>query len=371
MSNQKAVAILGSTGAVGQQALEVIRSFPNRLKVVGIGSGSNYELLSQQVEELSPPLVSFPYEVLGQRFLTMKELASHPDVEILVVATTGAAGLEPTLAALEAGKTVILSSKEIMVMAGEFIMEKARTHGAQIIPVDGALNVIWQCLKGEEGNISELEIMTTASPLIWRVSAELRSITWSELQDHSKRKAGQKTRIDLATMMHEGMQVIEAHHLFGVPYDKIKVTVHPEEIIAAVVGFTDGSKKSILTSPSIRFFLQYAFSHPDRWSNEHLPRLDLGAIRKLTFKELEDGIFPCFDLALEAAELGDTYPSVLNAANETAALLFMHQQIGFREIPRIIRSALRSHRPIHGPSLEDIITADEWGREFAAQQVPV
>ncbi len=371
MSNQKAVAILGSTGAVGQQALEVIRSFPDKLKVIGLGSGSNYELLSQQVQEFSPPLVSFPFEVTGQDLLTMKELAAHPDVEVLVVATAGTAGLKPTLAALEAGKTVILSSKEIMVMAGEFIIETAKAHGAKIIPVDGALSVIWQCLKGEEGNISELEIMTTASPHLWRTSAEIRSITWTDVQDHSKRRAGQKTHIDLATMMHEGMQVIEAHHLFGVPYDRIKVTVHPEEVVTAVVGFIDGSKKSILTSPSIRFFMQYAFSHPERWPNEHLSTLDLRQIRKLTFKKLEDGIFPCFDLALETAKLGDTYPAVMNAANETAVRLFMHQQIGFTEIPRIIRAALQSHRPVHNPALEDILAADEWSREFAVQQVAV
>jgi len=357
---RKRIAILGSTGSIGQQTLEVVRALPDQFRIVGLAAGKNIGLLAKQIEEFRP---RFAYSQSDDRQRwSLEDMACHPDVDIVVIAISGKAGLLPTLAAVRAGKNVALANKESLVMAGELITREAILNGAQILPVDSEHSAIWQCINGEPQTPSQIILTASGGPFRLYLPPQLRAITVEQALNHPTWQMGKKVTIDSATLMNKGLEVIEAHWLFDMPFDRIKVLVHPQSIIHSMVEFIDGSIKALLSYPDMRFPIQYALSHPDRLANPQLPRLDWSHNQNLTFEQPDMDVFPCLKLAIEAGIKGGTYPAVLSGADEMAVELFLSHQIKFTDIPILIEQALSTHQVINDPTLEEIIEADNWAR---------
>ena len=365
----KKIAILGSTGSIGRQALDVIRALPDELKVVALTGNKNLELLERQIREFQPKMFCSlvkPAISYGGEFLSAEEIASHPEVDFVIVATAGKAGLCPTLAALQAGKTIALASKEVVVIAGEIIVREAGLHQAQILPIDSEHSAIWQCLQGEENKPQRLLLTASGGPFYHYSQSQLAEVTPEQALQHPVWKMGRKVTIDSATLMNKGLEVIEAHWLFSFPFDSIEILIHPQSIIHSMVEFMDGSLKAQLGSPDMRLPIQYALSYPCRWSNPELPRLDWDKINSLNFEPVDYEKFPCLKLAMDAGKSGGTYPAVLCAADEVAVELFLSHRISFTDIAKIVQKTLEHHRNTPQPSLEEILAADAWAREYAA-----
>ncbi len=373
----KRIVVLGSTGSIGRQTLDIIRAFPDRFQVLGLAAGSNLELLAKQVAEFKPKLVYFVRGVgdelispNGWRYTTMEEMSVHPQTDIVMVATVGRMGLMPTLAAINARKAVALANKEVIIMAGNIVMAQAQRNGVEILPVDSEPSAMWQCMRGESREIQRIILTASGGPFRTRPLHEVPSVTQEEALNHPTWRMGRKITIDSATLMNKGFEVIEANWLFGVPMDHIEVVIHPQSIIHSMVEFADGSVKGQMGPPDMRLPIQYALSYPERWKNHGLPRFDPIEIGKLTFEPMDVARYPCFRLALEAGRRGGTFPAVLAAADEVAVGMFLSHQISFGEIPKLVEAALGAHKAVQYPSLEDILDADAWAREFAAKQVP-
>ena len=364
----KKIAVLGSTGSIGRQALDVIRALPDELRVVALTAHRNLDLLEEQIREFQPKMfcsaVRPDIDYSGE-FLPTEEIVSHPEVDLIMVATVGNSGLRPTLAALQAGKTVALANKEVLVMAGEAIFREACLHQARIVPVDSEHSAIWQCLQGEESEPQRLLLTASGGPFYHCSQSQLAGVTPEQALEHPVWKMGRKTTIDSATLMNKGLEVIEAHWLFRFPFDSIEVLIHPQSVIHSMVEFTDGSLKAQLGWPDMRLPIQYAFSHPRRWPNSGLPRLDWDKIDSLSFEPVDYDRFPCLKVAIEAGKSGGTYPAVLCAADEVAVELFLNHRIGFASIARIVQKTLEQHRSINRPSLDEILAADGWARGYA------
>ena len=373
-STVKGVALLGSTGSIGCQTLDVIRSFPDEFTLVGLAGGSNISLLAEQAGEFRPDLVWYQTEEgrpasstpPGCSYVTMEEMVCHPDVDIVVVATTGAVGLGPTLAALYAGKSVALANKEVIVMAGELIAQKGPGWG-NILPMDSEPSAIWQCLQGEDHSVARLIITASGGPFRTLPRSKLRSVTPEEALRHPTWQMGKKITIDSATLMNKAFEVIEVHWLFDMPWEKIDVVVHPQSIVHSLVEFEDGSIKAQLSYPDMRLPIQYALFHPRRVSNGHRQGLDLAEVAALTFEPLDTERHPCFVLALEAARAGGTYPAALNAADQVAVELFLQKRIGFLDIPSLVEKVVNGHSPGSATSLDDIQDTDAWARRRALE----
>ena len=369
----KNIAILGSTGSVGQQTLDVVRSFPGEFSVIGLAAGYNLDLLSEQAWNFFPKVIScqIPEEISpsmippGCQIVSQEDVASHPDIDIVVAASVGKAGLEPIIAAIRSGKTVALANKEPVVMAGELIMEEAKRSGASILPVDSEPSAIWQCLKGENKELARVMITASGGPFRKRTLSELAAVTPEEALQHPTWSMGKKITIDSATLMNKGFEVIETHWLFALPWEKIDVVVHPQSIIHAMVEFTDGSVKAQLSPPDMRLPIQYALFHPERMVNADIPKFNPVETGSLTFEALDMARYPCFQIALEAGRKGLTYPTVLSAADEVAVELFLSGIIGFTDIPNVLDWVLSKHEPKLNPNLEDILEVDSWAREAA------
>ena len=365
------LAVLGSTGSIGRQTLEIVRAFPERLEVVALAGGKNISLLKEQVAEFKPRLVCAELladgeGILGASYLSLEEIASHRDVDLVVVATSGKAGLGPTLAAIGAGKTVALANKEVLVMAGEIVTAEAQRHKAEIMPIDSEHSAIWQCLSGEgKKGISKLILTASGGPFRLSSQAQLAAVTPEEALNHPTWQMGAKVTIDSATLMNKGMEVIEAHWLFDIPFSQIEVVIHPQSIIHSVVEFIDGSAKTQLSLPDMRLPIQYALAYPDRWEGPFRQALDLGKIGSLDFEPVDWDRFPCLKMAMGAGENGGTYPAVLSAADEVAVELFLARKIGFQDISAVVAKTLDRHQVISHPSIEDILVADAWARETA------
>ena len=371
----KRLAILGSTGSIGQQTLEVVRSLPSRFQVVGLAAGRNTTLLAKQIGEFQPKLVSALLDE-GQsssaqdmlppesHFLSLEEIASHPDVDLVVIATAGKAGLAPTLSALRAGKSVALANKEVLVMAGEIVTAAAREYGGQILPVDSEHSALWQCLHGEANKVDRLLLTASGGPFYHYSPAELAAVTVEAALNHPTWRMGKKVTIDSATLMNKGMETIEARWLFNIPLENIEVIIHPQSIVHSMVEFVDGSIKAQLGFPDMRLPIQYALAFPERFPNPDLPRLDLTKKLTLTFEPPDQNRFPCLGLAAEAGEKGGTYPAVMCAADEVAVELFLSRRIGFLDIARIVEKALEQHQNIAHPTQEEILAADNWARDI-------
>ncbi len=372
MGNIKRLAILGSTGSIGQQTLEVVRALSHRFQIVGLAAGKNIDLLAEQISEFKPRFVY--YQDGGTRLanaeyelLSLEDIARHPQVDMVVIATSGKAGLSPTLAAVRAGKKIALANKESLVMAGEIITSEAKRNAARILPIDSEHSAIWQCLRGETQKADRLMLTASGGPFHRYSSAQLAGVTAKQALRHPSWQMGRKVTIDSATLMNKGLEVIEAHWLFDMPFDKIMVLIHPQSIIHSLIEFVDGSIKAQLSYPDMRLPIQYALSYPERLPNPHLPRLDWNHINNLTFKQPSFDTFPCLGLAIEAGKKGGTYPTVLCAADEIAVELFLSGRIKFTDIANLVEQALAQHQVVAHPTIEEIMAADAWAREKVRQ----
>jgi 1-deoxy-D-xylulose-5-phosphate reductoisomerase len=370
MSNTlKKLAVLGSTGSIGQQALDIIKDFPDKFRIVGLAGGKNTGLLAKQISQFQPKLAYSPLKFSlpdKTKFSSMEEIATHPDADIVIIATSGKTGLAPTLAAIRSGKKIALANKEVLVMAGEIIMAEAKHHHAQILPIDSEHSAIWQCLHGEKAEVARLILTASGGPFYHYSPAQLTRVTIEEALQHPTWKMGSKVTIDSATLINKGLEIIEAHWLFSTPFKKMEIVIHPQSIIHSMVEFADGSLKAQLSTPDMRFPIQYALSYPERLANPRLPHIDLARLNSLTFEPINYSTFPCLQLALDAGKKGGTYPSVLCAADEIAVELFLKQHINFPSIAEIIASTISLHRGIASPTLDEILAADDWARNTAS-----
>ncbi|MFO7773721.1 MAG: 1-deoxy-D-xylulose-5-phosphate reductoisomerase [Dehalococcoidia bacterium] len=366
----KRIAILGSTGSIGQQTLEIVRAWPYELQVVALAGNKNLELLERQINEFRPKMFCSSVKPdIGDdgEFVSMEEIASHPEIDFVIVATSGKAGLSPTLAALRTGKTVALASKEVLVMAGEVVVREASLHQAQILPIDSEHSAIWQCLRGEKNKPQRLILTASGGPFYHYSQSQLAGVTAEQALRHPVWKMGRKVTIDSATLMNKGLEVIEAHWLFSLPFDSIEILIHPQSIVHSMVEFTDGSLKAQLSWPDMKLPIQYALSYPERWPNSELPRLDWNRIQALNFEPVDYDRFPCLKLAVDAGKSGGTYPAVLCAADEVAVELFLNHRISFVDVAKIVQETLEQHRSVARPSLEEIVEADAWARDYAVR----
>ena len=364
MGDIKRIAILGSTGSIGRQTLEVVRSFPEKLRVVGLAGGRNASLLGEQLQEFQPLVFSSLATELspsGAKRVSLEEMAAHPEVDLVVVATSGGVGLWPTMAAIRAGKEIALANKEVLVTAGEIIIHEASKRGVVIRPVDSEHSAIWQCLQGEKvGEVGEVILTASGGPFRNRPREELAQVTPAEALRHPTWKMGRKVTIDSATLLNKGMEVIEAHWLFDLDFDHIGVIIHPQAIIHSLVRFVDGSLKAQLAPPDMRLPIQYALSYPERWEGNGFPQLNLEELSSLEFEPVDLDKFLCLKLALQVGRAGGTYPAVFAAADELAVELFLAGRIGFLDIPELITWVLEQHEGKAHPTLEEILEVEHW-----------
>jgi 1-deoxy-D-xylulose-5-phosphate reductoisomerase len=364
----KQLAVLGSTGSIGQQALDIIKDFPGKFRILGLAGGHNTSLLAKQISQFQPKLVYSPLKLNlpdTTKFSSMEDIVTHPDVNVVIIATSGKAGLAPTLAAIRSGKKIALANKEVLVMAGEIIMAEAKKHQAQILPIDSEHSAIWQCLHGEKAEAARIILTASGGPFYHRSPTQLAEVTAEDALQHPTWKMGRKVTIDSATLMNKGLETIEAHWLFSIPFNKIEIVIHPQSIIHSLVEFADGSLKAQLSVPDMRFPIQYALSYPKRLANPKLPRIDLSRLNSLTFEPINYAMFPCLQLALDAGKKGGTYPAVLCAADEIAVELFLEHNVSFSDIAEIIASTISLHQGIANPTLDEILAADDWARDTA------
>lgn len=377
---RKGIVIVGATGSIGRQTLDVIRRFPDAFRLVGVAAGTRVEPLLDIAGQDEPGQIVVATEEAEARLLerlegrgrkipavaagtdALNRLVSGDDVDLVVMAMVGARALRPTLAALEAGKDVALATKEVLVAGGEVVTAMARKSGARLLPVDSEHNAIFQCLQGEAASHVHKLILTasggpfrqTPGPLLADVKPEqaLRHPTWS---------MGAKVTIDSATLMNKGLEVIEARWLFNVPVDRIEVVVHPQSIVHSAVEFVDGSILAHVGPTDMRIPIQHALFWPDR-QTAPTQRLSLADVGKLTFERPDLQRFPSLGLAYDAARIGGTAPAVLNAANEVAVELFLKGAVGFTDIPRLVEQVLEQHVP-QAAGLEEVLAADGWARD--------
>jgi 1-deoxy-D-xylulose-5-phosphate reductoisomerase len=349
-----------------------VRAFPDRFRIVGLAGGGNTTLLQEQVAEFKPQLVFYmpskerpSFE--GCRFIPIEEMAAHPDVDMVVSATPGSSGLEPTIAAIRAGKDVALANKESLVTAGNIVMGEAKVSGSRILPVDSEHSAIWQCLAGENTPPARIILTASGGPFRGYTAEQLVNVTAGQALKHPSWRMGNKVTIDSASLMNKGLEIIEAHWLFNVPIDDISVLVHPQSIIHSIVEFADGSAKAQMGCPDMRLPIQYALTHPHRLPNPELPKLDWQSISRLDFEPPDTDNFPCLMLAIEAGKKGGTYPAVLCAVDEIAVGLFLSNRIKFTGIAGLIEQVMQRHESlfIANPNIMDINTADAWARDIA------
>ena len=366
----KNIVVLGSTGSIGCQTLDIIRAFPDHFEVIGLAAGNNQDLLKKQVQEFHPkhiwsinPLQDIPSKTT---VTTMDDMVSLDEVDLVMVATMGAVGLGPTLAALKHQKAVPLSNKEPIVMAGHIIKQYERKYGGTILPVDSEPSAIWQCLRGENNSIQRLILTASGGPFRDTPPDQLASVTPAEALNHPTWRMGKKISIDSATMMNKAFEVIESHWLFDVAWESIEVVIHPQSTVHSMVEFADGSVKAQLGPPTMHLPIQYALFYPDRVANQAIPRLPTNQPYSLDFRPLDEGRYPCFNLAVNAGKQGGTYPAVLSAADEVAVNAFLAGKIGFTDIYRVVESVLGLHQSTSGESVDELMAADAWAAQQAS-----
>jgi 1-deoxy-D-xylulose-5-phosphate reductoisomerase len=387
----KRIAVLGSTGSIGRSALAVVDAHPERLRVTGLAAGRNSALFVEQVERVRPRAISMATEpalqdvkralraetvnrigVFAHGGHGLTRIATQPDVDIVLCASSGTAALEAVLAAIAAGKTIALANKEVLVMAGNLVMSAARTHGVSILPVDSEHNAIHQCLHERKAHEVRRLILTASGGPFRELSADaLERVTPEHALSHPTWKMGRKITIDSATLMNKGLEVIEAHWLFGVAPGQIDVVIHPQSVVHSLVELRDGSVMAQLGVTDMRLPIQYAFSYPERWEAA-LPSLDLAQLRRLEFHEPDHARFPCLGLAYRAIAAGRSFPIVLNAANEIGVAAFLDGELPFTGIPRLIERALEAHESAGSSEprdLADIRAVDRWAHGFSQEQV--
>ena len=362
----KRLAILGSTGSIGCSALDVVRAHPDRLKVVGLAAGSNADRLRAQAAEFAPSITSLASDTGSEGLIAV---ATHPDVDMVLCASSGTAGLEAVLAAIEARKTIALANKEVMVMAGALVTAAARAHGVDILPVDSEHNAIHQCLHGRRREeIRRIILTASGGPFRALSAAALAGARPQDALRHPTWQMGRKITIDSATLMNKGLEVIEAHWLFDLPAEQIDVLIHPQSVVHSLVELTDGSIIAQLGGADMKLPIQYAFSYPERW-DAPVARLDLTATRTLEFQQPDVERFPCLQLAYRALRAGASHAVVLNAANEVAVASYLEEKISFAAIPQVIEQAMDAHVGVAVSTLEGVREVDRWARLYSQNLV--
>src|SRR3954464_8282214 len=379
----KRIAILGSTGSIGQSALAVVDAHPDRLRVVGLAAGENADLLAEQIARYQPAIPAMATGEAIDRLIGsgvggvtiggtgrdgLVAVASHPDADVVLCASSGTEALEAVLAAIELGKTIALANKEVLVMAGGIVTEAAARRGVAILPVDSEHNAIHQCLHGRSAHeVRRLVLTASGGPFRGRTASELAAVSADEALQHPTWRMGRKITIDSATLMNKGLEVIEAHWLFGVRSNQIDVVIHPQSVVHSMVELTDGSIIAQLGVTDMRLPIQYAFSYPERWPAV-LPSLDLVRAGRLDFDVPDTDAFPCLALAYRALAAERSLPVVLNAANEIAVARFLDGRIAFPAIAQVIEAAMDAHQPVQVGTLEEVRAVDAWAREYALGQ---
>ena len=381
----KQLSILGSTGSIGRNTLNIVKMFPQHFSVTALAAKRNVTLLAEQIERFAME-VAVVFDENAARDLNAQlpannrvevlcgeegycAAARHESADITVTAVVGAAGLVPTLAAIEAGKTIALANKETLVMAGDMVMRKAAEKNISILPVDSEHSAIFQCLQGQRrDDVHQILLTASGGPFLdWPLS-EFANITVDDALNHPNWKMGQKITIDSATLMNKGLEVIEAKHLFGFSREMIEVVVHPQSIIHSMVAYRDGSIMAQLGVPDMKTAIAYALSYPQRLPlSQPLP--DFSGRQALTFQSPDLEKFPCLTLAFKACEAGGTLPAVLNAANEVAVHAFLDRKLAFVDIAGIIGETMQNHTGLADPELSDILQADRWARAKATELV--
>ncbi len=379
----KTIAVLGSTGSVGLNALRIVRAHPGRFRIAALAAKKNAEDLYKQAVEFKPDCVCL-YEEAGAAALRARlkpygvrviagedgllAVSTLAKLDIVLFALVGAVGLKPLFAAVRAGKNVAIANKEPLVMAGRQLMQEARKFKVSVLPVDSEHSALWQCLEGHAPESVKKLILTSSGGPFRNRTADFSRITPREALKHPRWKMGPKITIDSSTMMNKGLEVIEAVNLFDVPPERVDVLIHPESIVHSMVEFVDGSHLAHLGVTDMRLPIQYALSYPERLVN-HLPTLDLVQWNRLHFEKTNRRKFPCLELGYEASRVGGSMPAVLNAANEVAVESFLAGQMRFTNIVRVIEKTMSRHRPIKNPGLEQVLEADCWAREIAHESI--
>lgn len=383
-NDMKKVVLLGSTGSIGQSAIRVAQLLPHHIKVVGLGVRQGWEKMLKQAELLNVRHVAVwdekqaalckqsvaPHIKVYSGPNGMEELAQLEEADIVLCAIVGMVGLKPLLSAIRAGKDIALSTKEVIVSAGEIIRRECKQHNVRIIPVDSEHSAIFQCLGGKmldertPSNVYRLVLTASGGPFACRPDVNLNKVTLKEVLRHPTWRMGKKITIDSATLMNKGLEIIEARWLFGIPIERIDVVIHPESIVHSLVEYIDGTMIALLSVPDMRFAIQYALSYPLRLPTS-LPKLDLAKVSALHFMKVNVKRFPSLQLAREAGMKGGTMPAVLNAANEVAVQRFMKGEIKFSSIWKIVESVLTKHVLYSGHNIDEILQADEWARKEA------
>ncbi|WP_281887571.1 1-deoxy-D-xylulose-5-phosphate reductoisomerase [Paenibacillus sp. YYML68] len=376
----KRISILGSTGSIGTQTLDVVSHYPELYQIEALAGGHNKELLLEQTIQFRPKKVSVATKDAAEWLQVrvpsgttvmygaegLVEVAANHDAELVVTALVGSQGLQPTLAALEAGKHIGLANKETLISAGHLVTDLAARKGVQLLPIDSEHSAIFQCLNGENRErIHTITLTASGGSFRDRTRDELAAVTVEDALKHPNWSMGAKITIDSATMVNKGLEVMEAHWLFGLSYDRIHVLIHPESIIHSYVEFVDYSIVAQLGMPDMRVPIQYALTYPDRMSTPSQP-LRLAEIGKLHFRELDMERYPCVAMAYECGRTGGTMPTVYNAANEVAVARFLRNEISFLAIEHIIAEVMNRHEVIAAPPLAAILESDRWAREAAA-----
>jgi 1-deoxy-D-xylulose-5-phosphate reductoisomerase len=376
---RKPVVILGATGSIGESALKVARDIPDRMEIVGLAANRNAERLAAAanetraqsiclVDEAKIDILAHKLEYKPQIFTGeegLREIASLPNAQMVLVAIVGTAGLRPALAAIEAGKDLAVASKEILVMAGEIVMREARDNEVNVLPVDSEHNAIFQCLEGKSSlDIRRIILTASGGPFRQTPRKDFDSITPEQALKHPTWNMGPKITIDSATLFNKGLEMIEAHWLFGVEMQRVEVVVHPQSIVHSMVELTDGSTLAQLSYSNMCFPIQYAVTWPDRVPNS-LPPLDFSKLSRLEFFTPRYDDFPALNLARRAGETGGTLPAVMNAANEVAVAGFLNRQLRFPDIWQIVEEVMNQHASVAHPDLDAILQADQWARKEA------
>src|SRR5213080_1708190 len=374
----KRVVILGATGSIGESALTVARDIPERMEIVGLAAKSNAQKLAAAANEVRPESVCLVDETqidVLQKALDYEprifsgavgllEIACLTNADMVLVAIVGTGGLRPALAAIEAGKDLAVASKEILVMAGEIVMREARENGVHVLPVDSEHNAIFQCLDGRSSEVRRIILTASGGPFRETPANEFINLTAEQALKHPTCNMGPKITIDSATLFNKGLEMIEAHWLFGVEMKRVEVVIHPQSIVHSMVEFADGSTLAQLSYSDMCFPLQYAVTWPDRVPNS-LPPLDFSKLSRLEFFTPRYDDFPALNLARRAGETGGTLPAVMNAANEVAVAGFLNRQVRFPEIWWIVEQVMDRHTPVAHPNLDAILRADQWARAQA------
>ena len=376
----KKIAVLGSTGSIGQSSLRVIESNPEKYKAVALAAGSNIDLLLQQIEKFQPVAVAILEEDLAERLRarlnhTGPEVYSGEDgfvrlaiidmVDTVISAMTGAAGLVPTYAAIQAGKDIALANKETMVMAGPLVMDQAKKRGVSIIPIDSEHSAILQSLQGHpREDLNRIILTASGGPFKEWTLEEMRGATPEQALKHPNWNMGPKISIDSATLMNKGLEIIEAKWLFDLNTDQINIVIHPQSIVHSMVEYRDGSIIAQMGIPDMITPISYALSYP-RHEETSLPQLELDEIGALSFEKPDLTRFECLSLAFRAMEVGDSMPAVMNGANEIAVESFLNKRIGFLQIPELIKKTMEAHQTFSVDRIEKVIEADKWARDKA------